>query len=113
MAQEPNRNREPEPSEPFKKIFAGTERGTGTAGTVFQEPKPCLSFLTELKQRKTFFAEEPPEPKTRTAQTVPPPNRNRTEPNRGLPALKVIFNLEMLLSAPKLLLNLFWKGRVQ
>ena len=26
-------------------IFAGTERGTGTAGTVFQEPKPEPSSL--------------------------------------------------------------------
>ena len=31
--------------------------------------------------------EEPPEPKTGTAQTVPPPNRNRTEPNRGHPEI--------------------------
>ena len=29
---------------------------------------------------ETFFAEEPPEPKTGTARTAPPPNRNRTEP---------------------------------
>ena len=37
VAQEPNQNREPEPSEPF---FPETGSGTGTAGTVFQEPKP-------------------------------------------------------------------------
>ena len=55
--------------------FPGTETGTGTV----------LSCETVLKHRKTFFAEEPPEPKTGTARTVPPPNRNRTELNRGLP----------------------------
>ena len=32
---------EPEPeSGTVGTVFAGTERGTGTAGTVFQEPKP-------------------------------------------------------------------------
>ena len=57
VAQEPNRNREPEPSEPF---FPETESGTGTAGTVFQEPKPEPepSFpainCTET-QKKTFL----------------------------------------------------------
>ena len=44
------------------------------------------SFLLICTERqKTLFAEEPPEPKTGTARTVPAPNRNRTEPNRGLP----------------------------
>ena len=38
-------------------------------------------------QGKTPFLEEPPEPKTGTARTVPSPNRNRTEPNRGHPDL--------------------------
>ena len=37
--------------------------------------------------RKTLFAEESSEPKTGTAGTVPSPNRNRTEPNRGLPVI--------------------------
>ena len=55
--------------------FPGTETGT------------VLSCWTVLKHRKPLFAMEPPEPKTGTARTVPPPNRNRTEPNRGLPAL--------------------------
>ena len=35
VAQQPNRNRKLEPSELF---FPETENGTGTAGTVFQEP---------------------------------------------------------------------------
>ena len=68
-------------------VFPETESGTGTAGTVFQEPKaePSFSVKLYLTHRKAFFAEEPPEPKTGTARTVPPPSRNRTEPNRGLP----------------------------
>ena len=37
-----------------------------------------------LIERPRRFLKEPPEPKTGTARTVPPPNRNRTEPNRGL-----------------------------
>ena len=37
MAEEPNRNRKPEPSEPF---FPKPKAETGTAGTVFREPKP-------------------------------------------------------------------------
>ena len=45
VAQEPNRNRKPEPSEPFK---TETESGTGTAGTVFQEPEPEPSFPVQL-----------------------------------------------------------------
>ena len=99
MAQEPNQNREPEPSEPF---FPKPKAGTGTAGTVFclhhrqtlvqppdagtvfqepkPEPEPSFPVKLYLKQRKSRFAEEPPEPKTGTARTVPPPNRNRTEP---------------------------------
>ena len=36
---------------------------------------------------KTPSLEEPREPKTGTARTVPSPNRNRTEPNRGHPAI--------------------------
>ena len=57
--------------------FPGTETGTGTV----------LSCETVLKHRQTFFADEPPEPKTGTARTVPSPNRNRTEPNRRLPEI--------------------------
>ena len=48
--------------------FPGTETGTGTV----------LSFKNVLKHRKTLFVEEPPEPKTGTDRTFPPPNRNRT-----------------------------------
>ena len=70
-------------------VFPETEIGTGTVGTVFQEPKlePEPSFPVKLywNTQKPFFTEEPPEPKTGTARTVPPPNRNRTEPNRGNP----------------------------
>ena len=43
VAQEPNRNRESEP-EIGTVFFPETESGTGTAGTVFQEPKPEPSF---------------------------------------------------------------------
>ena len=82
----PNRNRKPQPSEPF---FPGTGGRTGTAGTVFQEPKPepepSLSDRTLLKHRETTSPREPSEPKTRTAGTVPCTNRNRAEPNRGHP----------------------------
>ena len=53
--------------------FPGTETGTGTV----------LSFKNVLKHRKTLSREEPPEPKSGTDRTFPPPNRNRTEPNRG------------------------------
>ena len=45
------------------------------------------SFLSNCTETpKIPFKEEPPEPKTGAARTVPSPNRNRTEPNRGLPA---------------------------
>ena len=62
-----NRNR--------RNSFPGTESGTGTV----------LSFKNVLKHRRNLFVEEPPEPKTGTDRTFPPPNRNRTEPNRGQP----------------------------
>ena len=60
--------------------------------TVLQEPKPepepsSLLSCTETQRKKKPSLEEPPEPKTGTAQTVPPPNRNRTEPNRGHPEI--------------------------
>ena len=70
-------------------VFVGTEKGTGTAGTVFQEPQPepepCLSVKTLLMYRETLSSEEPSEPKTGTARTVPCMNRYRTEPNRDHP----------------------------
>ena len=78
---------EPEPGTgTVRTAFPETESGTGTAaaGTVFREPKPepepSFPLKQYWKQRKTRFAEEPSEPKTGTARTVPPPNRNRTEP---------------------------------
>ena len=40
-AQEPKRNRKPEPSEPF---FPDTERGTRTVGAVFNPVLPFLAF---------------------------------------------------------------------
>ena len=46
-------------------IFPRTERGTGTAGTVLQEPD--LSIKTLLEYRETLSPEEPSEPKTRTS----------------------------------------------
>ena len=80
------RNRKPEPSEPFSQEPNA-------------EPEPPEPFSrnpnrnrnrplceTVLKHTKTPSPEEPPEPKTGTARTVPSPNRNRTEPNRGHPA---------------------------
>ena len=78
VAQEPNRNRKPEPSEPF---FPKPK----------SEPEPSEPFFRNrnrnwnrpiLKHRKTPF---PRGTATGTARTVPPPNRNRTEPNRGNP----------------------------
>ena len=75
---------------------------TGTVRSVFPETEPeppePLSrnrnrnrnrpFLLDCAEtQKTPFAMEPPEPKTGTARTVPHPNRNRTELNRGLPVI--------------------------
>ena len=54
-----NRNR--------RNSFPGTETGTGTV----------LSFKYVLKHRQTLFVEEPPEPKTGTDRTFPPPNRTQ------------------------------------
>ena len=47
-----------------------------------QEPRP-VSVKMYRNTREPLSPEEPPEPKTGTDGTVPPPNRNRTEPNRG------------------------------
>ena len=85
VAQELNRNRN------RRNRFPETESGTGTAGTIFQEPKPernrpsLLNCTETQKKKEKPFAEEPPEPKTETARTLPPPNRSRTEPNRASP----------------------------
>ena len=52
---------EPEP----QNRFSGTETGTGA---------PLMLNCAET-HKKSLPAEEPPEPKTGTARTVPPPNR--------------------------------------
>ena len=49
--------------------------------------KVVFSGLLIMKSRKAPSPEEPPEAKTGTARTVPPPDR--TEPNRGLPDVSV------------------------
>ena len=71
----------------IRTIFPGTK--SGTAGTVFQEPKPelepCPFGKTLLKYWETLSTEEPSEPKTGTARTIPCTNSNRTKPNRGHP----------------------------
>ena len=85
VAQEPNRNRKPEPSEPFSQEPNA-------------EPEPPEPFsrnrnrnrnrpLCEIvhNTEKPPSLQEPPEPKTGTTRTVPSPNRNRTEPKRGHP----------------------------
>ena len=48
-------------------VFPGTERGTRTAGTVFQGPKPSPSSLLHCTE----------------THKNPKPESNRTEPNRG------------------------------
>ena len=65
-------------------VFPETERGIGTVGTVFQEPKPepepSLSVKTVLKQKNPFqrgtLRTENPEP------LEPSHTQTETEPNR-------------------------------
>ena len=76
--------------------FPGTETGAGTA----------LSFLLNCAEtRKIAFCRGTVGTETGTARTVPPPNCNRTEPNRGLPVLsskqKFEKSLEMKTWAPR------------
>ena len=92
VAQEPNRNRKPEPETgTVGTVFPETEVGTGTVGTVFQEPKPepCLSVKPELKQKKPF-----PETNRRNREPEPlEPSHSRTvtEPNRtGTTLIQII-----------------------
>ena len=87
VAEEPNRNRKPEPSEPFfPKPKAEPEPPEPfSRNRNWNRNRPLL--LSSTQTQKTLFAEEPPEPKTGTGRTVLPPNRSRTEPNRGHPAL--------------------------
>ena len=74
VAQEPNRNRKPTEPEPPNR-FPQTENRNRN--------RPLCEIV--LKHTKTPSLEEPPDPKTATARTIPSPNRNRTEPNRGHP----------------------------
>ena len=46
-----------------------------------------LLLLNCTETQKSPSPQEPPEPKPGTARTVPPPNRNQTEPNRGHPVV--------------------------
>ena len=62
-------------------VFSGTEVGTGTVGATGTGTFCSTSIETE----KSFSRDEPSEPKTGTARTVPFTNRNRTEPNRDHP----------------------------
>ena len=66
-------------------VFPGTQIGTGTDGTVFQEPKSEPEPCHPLKPH--WRLEEPSAPKIGTARTVLSANRNRTEANRDYPAL--------------------------
>ena len=80
VAQEPNRNQKPEPSEPFSQEPNA-------------EPEPPEPFSrnrnrnwnrplceTALKHTKTPSLEEPPEPESGTARIILSPIRNRSEP---------------------------------
>ena len=91
MAQEPNRNRKPEPFEPF---FQTPKEQPEPSEPFFQEPKPepgpSLSVETVYSNGKTLSREELSEPKTGTARTFPYMNRNRTEP--GTPCKMVKCN---------------------
>ena len=84
VAQEPNWNRKPEPPEPF---FPETESGTGTTGTVFQEPKPEPFFPVKLywNTEKPFLQRNRQNRKPEPLE--PFPSQTVTEPNRGLPVL--------------------------
>ena len=62
----------------------GTVFPAGTAGTVFQEPKPEPCPNCTERQRSPSSGETV-RTKTGTARTVPQPNRNRTELNWGPP----------------------------
>ena len=83
VAQEPNRNRKPEPSKPFSRKAEPEPPEPFSRNRNRNRNRPFLLNCTETQ--KNLFAEEPSELKTGTAGTVPSPNRNRTEPNRGLP----------------------------
>ena len=56
-------------------------------------PLFVFSRNRNLLKQKSLSGEEPLEPKTGTAWTVPCGNRNRTEPNRGHPAITKIHSV--------------------
>ena len=78
-------------------VFPGTERGTRTARTVFQEPKPepePSSVLNCTENHKNPSLEEPPEPKTEPIEPFHP--QTVTEPNRGPPFVDIWTSLTCL-----------------
>ena len=85
VAQEPNRN----PLSRNRKRNRNRRNCFPVNGT---ETRTSIVPLcqTEPKGRKALSPEEPLEPKTGTARTVPPPNRNRTEPSLQCP-WKILF----------------------
>ena len=85
VAQEPNRK--PEPSEPFSQEPNAEPKPPELLSRNRNRNRNRPLCETVLKHARTASLEEPPEPKTGTALTVPSPNRNRTEPNRGHPAI--------------------------
>ena len=69
----------------WKQGGPGTEPETGIVGTVFPGTERGTGRRNRFPGTTAPSLEEPREPKTGTARTVPSPNRNRTEPNRGHP----------------------------
>ena len=96
-----NRNRKPEPSEPFsQEPNAERNRFPGTK----PEPEPSSLLNCTETHKNPPSLEEPLEPKTGTARTVPSPNRNRTEPNRGHPEGSE-FDLRLGMPSPEVTLK--------
>ena len=83
VAQEPNWNRKPEPSEPFfPKPKAEPEPPEPFSRNRHRNRNRSFLLKCAEAPKIPFLAEggEPPEPTTGTARTVPAPNRNQTEP---------------------------------
>ena len=79
MAQEPNRNR----TGTVGTVFPGTERGTGTAATVLQEPKPepepsSLLHCPETHKNPLLRGTAGTENRNRSNRSIPKPCLNRT-----------------------------------
>ena len=56
-------------------------RAPSFTATIQLQSSPQGAYtLLSCSAEKKLFPEEPPEPKTGTARTEPPPNRNRSEP---------------------------------